>query len=162
MKYYARKASIHDALYLAPRLRPADADEVRASHGVAPREALLLCLQSASHAYSLMIDNKVVGMFGVSPVEEGVGSPWMLCSDEAHRASAQFLRINQKWVDVLQSKYPLLMNYVDARNTKAIRWLRWCGFRLIALRPYGVEGRPFYEFCRINPQCVDPQQPSRP
>lgn len=154
MKGYARVASMQDALDLAPRMREADKQEVRASHGVGPLDALTIAFKASSSAYTMVLDGEIVGMFGVAPGgEEGAGSPWMLCSDKFYEGSRQFARECREWIARLHEGYPLLYNYVDARNTRAIRWLRWCGFRFFAARPYGVEGRPFHEFCRINP-CV--------
>jgi len=42
--------------------------------------------------------------------------------------------------------YSHLENWVDARNTKAINWLRWLGFTVHDPVPFGVAGLPFHRF----------------
>ena len=56
-----------------------------------------------------------------------------------------------KWLEEKNKEYPLLVNYVDARNKVAIRWLRFLGFTFIRkIEKYGVGRKPFYEFVRIS------------
>ena len=42
--------------------------------------------------------------------------------------------------------YRVLTNYADARNTTAIRWLRWLGFNILPAIPFGLDGLPFHPF----------------
>ena len=48
--------------------------------------------------------------------------------------------------------YDRLENRVDARNVPAIRYLRWLGFTLWPVMPWGHAGLPFYPFTirRVN------------
>ena len=39
-----------------------------------------------------------------------------------------------------------MFNYVDARHTDAIRWLKWLGFTLHPATPYGPFDLPFHKF----------------
>ena len=42
--------------------------------------------------------------------------------------------------------YTWLVNWVDDRNTCAIRWLKWMGFTIHEPEPYGVANLPFRRF----------------
>jgi hypothetical protein len=92
-----------------------------------------------------------LALFGVAPDlrSREIGLVWMLGSDELSRYPLYVLRNSRAWIDRLHERYPVLWNCVDTRNTTHIRWLRWCGFKLVRLiEQYGVERRPFYEFER--------------
>jgi len=59
----------------------------------------------------------------------------------------KFLRRNRNWIDANMKIYDKLENYVDARNTKAINWLKWLGFQFAdETVPYGMLKMPFYKF----------------
>ena len=46
--------------------------------------------------------------------------------------------------------YPILFNFVDARNTTHVKWIKYMGFSIIQEHAtFGVEGRLFYEFAKI-------------
>jgi hypothetical protein len=85
---------------------------------------------------------------------EGAGSIWLLATDDIEKYQITFLRHSKKVLKELQQDYLALHNYVDARNSLHIKWLKWMGFTFInKLDRFGVEQRPFYEFVRIN-ECV--------
>jgi hypothetical protein len=148
---HARRATLADALSLAPKLRQEDIAEIRAVCGLPPREALIFCFFASPECYAIVAEEGVIGMFGVTREAHDTGAIWMVASDDLPRHGLEFLRKCRKWVDELNDRYPLLYNYADQRNTVHLKWLRWCGFQFINLEPYGVEQRPFYLFVRINP-----------
>ena len=43
---------------------------------------------------------------------------------------------------------------VDARNARAIRWLRWLGFRIHPAEAHGIQGLPFHRFEMRSPADV--------
>ena len=45
-----------------------------------------------------------------------------------------------------REQFPFMFNYVDARHTDAIRWLKWLGFEFDEAAPYGPFDLPFYRF----------------
>lgn len=147
----ARPANILDAEHMAPRLRPADVDEVWAASGSSPMVALTRGLYySVSPIVGVDAQDLPVCMGGVVPSGDPlVGLIWMLGTTdiESHRLS--FLRRSRPWVEQWNGEFPLLTNVVDERNQLHIRWLRWLGFTFIARHPrYGFERRPFLEFVR--------------
>jgi hypothetical protein len=42
--------------------------------------------------------------------------------------------------------FPHLVNFVHAKNTTSVRWLRRLGFTLHEAVPYGALGEPFHPF----------------
>ena len=88
-------------------------------------------------------------MFGVAPrdILGGVGSPWLLGTGDVERHAITFLRLNRQYVLRMLDIFPHLVNFVDARHTVAIRWLKWLGFKFApGPVPYGMRGMPFYRF----------------
>lgn len=92
-------------------------------------------------------------MFGVCNDKNGIGTPWLLMSDEIYNRShaRQFVPESKRWVNSIQERYKVLVNFVDKDNDRAIKWLRLLGFTFISLHEnYGVNPKPFYEFVRIK------------
>jgi hypothetical protein len=161
-----RPATMADVLYLAPRLRRRDVDEIRASYGQAPLKALTYSLNHSDQSYVFLNDSRrPCAIYGTAPVPSHpqVASAWLLGSDEiADPANLRsFLRLTRGELDRLHAgRYLVLFNYVDERNEASVQWLRWAGCQFIQRHEaYGVERRPFLEFIHIekNPACVSPQ-----
>lgn len=153
MTPYYRPAEAGDEVILAPKLRKQDAVEVMASAGLEPLAALKASLLVSEERYSIIAsDGTIVGMFGVAPTgDKNVGCPWLLGSDRLPEVRKEFLPQSLEWVKGVNKRYPLLINYVDVNNTKAIRWLKYLGFTFISrVEEYGVGRIPFYEFVRIE------------
>jgi len=127
-------------------MRQADRDEVMASSGSSPREALEFSLAKSSEAYTVMIGGRPEVMFGVGDLNilAGVGAPWLLGTDAVEDHAREFLRGSIEWRNQLLSRYPTLRNFVDARNTASVRWLRWLGFKLFD--PVEMGGHEFHLF----------------
>jgi len=94
--------------------------------------------------------NIPVGIFGDNGCGNGGGAIWLLASEGLTTAQISFLRQCRDVVKVLNTKYKILWNFVDCRNSLHIKWLKWCGFKFINKQNYGVLNKPFYEFIRIN------------
>ena len=61
-----------------------------------------------------------------------------------------FLRNSPIELDKFKMNYPILFNYVDARNKTHVKWIKYMGFSIIKEHAtFGVEGRLFYEFAKI-------------
>lgn len=153
MKPYYRPSEIRDVYDLSPKLRTQDVNEVAASSGFSPEEALLVSFNAGGEVNSIIAsDGEVIGMFGVSPTDDpNLGVPWLLASPRLPEVSKEFLPQSLEWVRAVNKQYPMLLNYVDKRNTVAIRWLKFLGFSFIRLiDEFGVGKQPFYEFVRVN------------
>lgn len=150
-KGYVRPATQDDVNLLAPNLRQADILECKLNAGLEPGDALQMGLDLSAEVHSIMsAAGKPLGMFGVGrTVMKGVGCVWMLASDRLIDYKWQFLRDSRKWVDHLHTDWPVLWNYVYAKNELHLKWLRWLGFELLKLHPrYGAGQAPFFEFVR--------------
>lgn len=136
---------------LVARARQADVDEVGAANGATIAQALEHGLAHSRRAYTVFLDGEVACMFGATPYSElsGIGVAWMLGTTVLDRGLARkcLLRHAGPAIRHLLELYPsLIFNYVDARNTRAIRFLRWAGFTVMSAIPYGRDRRPFHPF----------------
>jgi len=140
-----------DAERVAPRMRQEDIDEVRAASGKHHYIALLDSIDASIECYTAWVRNSPIAIFGICRGEnESIGCIWLLGTDAISGNQIDFLRKSKHWIDEFQSRYAVLYNNIDARNTVHIKWLQWLGFTFINHFPeYGAEGRPFYQFVRI-------------
>ena len=151
---YHRPSKYGDCKVLAPKLRDEDKAEVWASHGLEPLPALQFSFLSSEEARTIIGDNEdIIGMFGVCNDKNGIGTPWLLMSDEIYNRShaRQFVPESKRWVNSIPERYKVLVNFIAKENDRAIKWLRLLGFTFISLHEnYGVNPKPFYEFVRIK------------
>ena len=147
MEVKIKKATYHNALELSGKLREADKQEVWASHHMTPDQAVLFIMRVAHVAYSVFVDGRLLTMYGVSKLYGRHGaSPWLLATDELDQYGLRFYRTTLPHVQAMLNEYGYLENYVDERNVKSIRWLKWLGFVVEAPAPFGVERIPFHRF----------------
>ena len=146
-----RLSTLEDVKYLAPRLRYEDKREILAHCGLLPYEALYLSFKYSTISFTIVnTKNEPVAIFGINDAGNNVGAIWLLATDKLKDIQYSFLRENKKVIDFLNTKYKILWNFVDCRNSLHIKWLKWCGFKFINKQKYGVLNKPFYEFIRIN------------
>ena len=146
-----RLSTLEDIKYLAPRLRRTDKEEILAGIGATPYHALLIGYLECVVVFTIVNPkNKPVGIFGVTDCGDGTGAIWLLATDELAKIQIAFLKECREVVKVLNKKYKILWNFVDCRNQLHIKWLKWCGFKFINKKNYGVLNKPFYEVIRIN------------
>lgn len=133
---------------MEPHVRQADIEELRAAGGNTPGEAMREGLRMSMEAWIGLVDGEPICCFGVNAVSllGRSGVPWMIGTDRIDRHAAGFLRRCRPVVQGWSESFDLLWNYVDARNTRAIRWLRWLGFEILPAQAYGLLGLPFHRF----------------
>lgn len=137
--------------HIAENMRQADIDEVSASSGMDPHEALMVSFRLSSHAWVFTGQGGgAIGVFGVVPHSHlpDVGIVWMLGTDDIKTEALGIARRTRPYIREMNEAYGLLWNYVDARNETSIRWLKWGGFRL--LEPHRFGDHLFYSFARSN------------
>lgn len=148
VKYEVVPATFKHAEELAENMRWADCEEVWAVGHLYPLQATLLSLEASRDVWTGLADGKIVCMFGVGAamILSTTGVPWLLTTELVNEHAKPFLRRNKKVVKEMRDKYPLLRNYVDERNTVAVKWLKWLGFEVLPSIPFGIEGLPFHSF----------------
>jgi hypothetical protein len=138
---------------IAARVREADRQELWASglHGAS--EVMHQGIDISEVAWTGLIDGVPVCMFGVAPVTVigGLGRPWMVGTDMLDKHQMVFLRRCREYVDFMLQMYPVLENYVDARNVQAVKWLMWLGFSFSEPELMGPFSLPF---CRFEKRSV--------
>lgn len=112
-------------------LRAEDQEEVRAASGLEPGAALALSVLLSEDVKVIVLDGNIVGVFGVARIPSG-GSPWMLATDalfSSYAIRGLFGKASKDARDQMLAKYYRLENFVAVKNRKAIRWLKWLGFK---------------------------------
>lgn len=149
MKVFARSLMPGDLEHIAARLRDADRREVQAIRGPVPMyDTLALAVLRSTHYWVSVAGDEPIAMFGVAPTDllSGIGSPWFLATDRAEGYPRSLVVEGRRYALRMLEVYPHLMNYVDARNTRSIRWLKHIGFEVHPAEPMGIAGLPFHPF----------------
>lgn len=151
---HVREVRPEDLLHVIDNMRPEDVDEVTAL-GQTPEQAILRGVELSDPVWTVVDSSGTpVAIFGavpaVLPGNVQVGIVWLLGTSGITDIRWEFLRQSRRWLKELHKKHKVLFNRVDARNKTHIEWLMWLKFRLMRLRPEGVNGELFYQFIRIS------------
>lgn len=141
-------AKFDHAIMMADYIRDADREELRASSGQIPLLAMRSAIRYSDVAMTGFADGVPVCMWGVTreSLIGNIGVPWMIATERLEKHARLFIRKCRKPLMEMRKEYDILTNYVDARNTRAIRWLEWMGFKIHDPKPYGVLNLPFHKF----------------
>jgi len=154
-KKYTKPFETHFVDLLADDMRTADKNEVFASHGLSPKTAVLSSVSTSDRIVCYFANDRLLAIGGVAVTQDGSGSPWLLSTnylnDWKHKNLRTFLKCSKSWITEMNDIYPLLENYVDARNTDSITWLKHLGFSFPETIPdYGYSKIPFIKFIKYN------------
>lgn len=127
--------------------RPEDIRELWDGSLLSPAEVLDL----GSHrgeAWVGVVDGEPVCVFGVArgSLLSGEGWPWMIGTDRLPFRGRAFLEGSREVVAEMRRRFPVLRNFVDERNYRAVRWLKWLGFTIMEAEPHGPFGLSFHPF----------------
>lgn len=152
---YIRPAVQADVPYIAARMKRPDVEEVLASNGHSPLDAMQFSFDTSEMAGTMCdADGEPVLMYGVGEyLPPDTGSPWMLSTGAIYRPHMRRFTLRQTLPAItrMHGRYPILIQYVDARHTHSLRWLMWAGFRLDELKAqWGVERIPFFRLSHIR------------
>lgn len=131
-------------------LRPADAAEIDALAGPGRiDEVLRQSVQTSTVLWSHYLGDQLLSVFGVAPIDllGGEGAVWLIGTRLLERHPSALVRQAPEYISRMRQTFPRLVNVVDARNVKAMRWLRRLGFVILPAQPTGVAGLPFHPFC---------------
>ena len=147
-----RLADKDDVMEVCSDLRPEDIEEGRAMYGVNAATTLPLAFDPKRTWVLLTAEGESVALAGLGPTSlPDVGQIWMVSTPKLFTNRVRFLRRTQAFLSHMHEYHDVLWNYVDARQTAHLKWLKANGFEAVAYRPtWGVAGIPFYEMIRIN------------
>lgn len=117
--------------HIIQSLRDQDRAELEAMHGQPPELIIPLSVALSSHGWIAVDDGTPFAVFGAAPSAlPGIGVVWMLGTDGVARAGHSVGRLTAPHLEAMHTRYPVLFNYIDSRNSVSMRWLRWAGFEL--------------------------------
>ena len=148
MGYKVRKTIKRDCEILAEKMRESDRNEIWSSHRATPIEALEQGLnESGDFCYTLLLNEEVVGIFGVNRVDNKSGVVWLMGSNNMTSNKSGFYKVSKKYLRLFRKEFSLLFNYVDDRNKQTAKWLEKLGFSFIQQEPeFGEDKIPFNLF----------------
>lgn len=149
MKYEITRMAAKHRKELVENIREADVDEIWAYSGRTPSDVMREVAVVGRHTtYAGLQDDTLLCLFGVQPLSalSPVAVPWLLGTNALEEHAPVFLRMSRDWIHEQAKEYDILMNFVDARNTKSIRWLKWLGFEVYPAVPAGPFQQPFHRF----------------
>ena len=140
-----------DAQYVAGNVRKAErleADAVYAGR-LSARQATLIAAAASRNTAVGKADRVPICVFGVVPppsLGRQVWVPWFVATGELSQHALPFLRRCRPVIEAWRQEYPVMENFVDARNRTSVQWLRWLGFEIGEPKPYGERQLPFHKF----------------
>jgi len=153
---FVRSATLADVEFVAANLREADREEVLAAVGIDPTIALPAYIHEGREVYAagLQLDDRAEVLFGLDPIfgMDRAAVIWLLSTDRIYEHPVEFVIQSGRIFEVCHQHFDLLTNFIDARNTRHIRWLKRLGFHMIRkVDKYGYAGIPFIEFASYRP-----------
>lgn len=127
---------------IAARMRRADREEVRASGGYTPEEALRASLEASEFARTAFVDGEPLAMFGVV-AKEAMAFPWLLTTDAVCRYPLIFWHASKVIVREIREAYPMLVQAIHKDHRAALSWIRRLGFTVGEPEPFGRRGELF-------------------
>jgi len=144
-------AQDEDAFDLADRLRSTDLDELEASSGEEPLEILREAIDISTHCWAARRAGHTQVLFGVAPLVDGMGSAWLLASNDLYSWPKEFIRFCHIYLAEMHESYPVLTNFVDDRNAISQAWLKRLGFKPgMRIPDFGVGKLPFTQFTSVR------------
>lgn len=146
------RATLADADELYAHLRPADRAECEAYGKPSVEDGIQDSVKDSSgFCWTARREGALMAVFGVAPIAftgqwGGFGSPWMLGTPLLDRHPRILQRLAPEYVQIMLKAFPHLMNFVHAKNTRSVRWLKRLGFHLHAPELYGTRGELFHRF----------------
>lgn len=133
-----------DSWLLLADLRPAEVQEFD-SLGVSSAHCMRLGMLN-SDARTVFINDEPAAMFGIIAYADH-NVVWAVFSKAIDRHPIAFLRESRRLAQAFDCQ---IVNYVDARNVKAVKWFKWLGFEVCAPEPYGPHGALFHRFTNAS------------
>ncbi|MFW5498174.1 MULTISPECIES: hypothetical protein [unclassified Maridesulfovibrio] len=121
--------SLEDVDLVAANIRESDSHDMEGLHpGKSIRAIIMGDVEYSKLVYGLYRNGSVQAIFGVVPIADGVGCPWVVGSVAMDENPLPFARASRRLLDMLQRSFPLLDTWVCSRNSRSVHWHKWCGF----------------------------------
>lgn len=135
-------------LEIADHLRPEEKAEVWAAEHETSREAILRSWHESFWCrVGLNEQENPIGIVGLSQLDNGWVSPWLLCTPDVVRLWRPFLRTCRRECEKIKQQYPRLINCIDVRYERSLAWAKWLGFTVDPPHSYGADKK---QFCVIH------------
>jgi hypothetical protein len=131
-------------------MRQEDKDEIWHLDRRLPLEALRDALAVCEFNRAVLLDGKVVFIYGVAGTKGGAGVPWLLASDLLKEVTKPFIKNSKGYLEELFRGYTALYNVAWSKNVVHIRWLEWLGFEIMPAVPMGPDGELYHKFIKVN------------
>ena len=139
--------TIEHMLELRDRMALDDQQEILAQgHGI--MEAVRSSVKGSKECVAIFVDGKlacITGLIVDDSLTEGV-YPWLLGTETMQQHPRLVIKYTRQLLQRWLAEHPEMSNFVDARHTRAIRWLKYFGAELELFPIYGLYSRPFYKF----------------
>lgn len=140
--YETVPASVAHIPDLVRDARQADIEECWAAGAIPFSTALEFSIAVSEWSKTWLVNGVPAAMGGICVG----GLVWILGTNLVDRHARAFLaQTNKEFLDV-KAMHPILFNFVDVRNRRAVRWIKWLGFEMQGPIPYGPFKKPFYRF----------------
>lgn len=148
IEIYDKSKHKKDIDTFANNLRDDDINELKAIGYTNLKEVYLESLEGSEISIVVKsMQNEMLCIFGLSMIKTMYGRGiWCLCSKKIIEYKKEFLVNSYLVIEEWLNKYEKLYNYVDCRNEKTIRWLKWLGAKFSEPFPFGKENTPFILF----------------
>lgn len=141
-----RRPTLLDTFYIAENARQADKEECYLLSGKPLMETFNETEGLYLNSWVWEVDGKVICIYGVTPWEDKKGVIWFVATDEFDKRKDTFRVFCKEIVGEMSEGYDYLFNYVHTKHKKAIKWLKWLGFKLLEPEPIGLNGEMFCKF----------------
>lgn len=142
-----RPATGDDARLLATAMRESDRLEIERM-GFRPLQAVERSIRISDWADAFLVDGELAAIAGVQTIDAlaGEGVPWLVGTDILDRYPVGLMRRVGAVLHEMMAGRRYLVNVVDAKNARTIRWLEHIGFHVKRDPPVMFGDNPFYLF----------------
>jgi hypothetical protein len=145
----ARQLRRGDVEVVAQNMRASDVRTLAAIFPeLTPLEVLNTGVYHAALVWTFVHEREPIAIYGATPLSmlSDSAAPWLLATDMAFKYGRALVRDGRRYTERMLDYFPHLMNYVDSRDTKAVRWLAHIGYTVHPAEPYGPFDVPFHKF----------------
>jgi hypothetical protein len=104
-------------------------------------------------AYTLLSEDGVVCIAGVTPIWPGVGSAWSITSDLVKKYPKSYYKATLQFLGAISGDWKLhrIQTTTHCDNEIAANWLEHLGFVCEGvMKAYGVDKKDHYLYARVN------------